>query len=246
MTPELVYLLLLAVGVLITVFVGHRVKREGDARARGWQSLVQTPSDLSLGPSYVWVRAPTGQTVDLGNSQESGNRPSGSPELSSNGAVLQIEDGPLVRLQAGVPIKVHGLPGAKRNLLDTTTTETGGVTQRYSFEVSPQSCFWILGVLAERSATGPFRSDEAIEMLPLDGRHEVRGDLPSYQFGKGLWILGITGAIMSCPALPLFAEWAVAAPWLALGLILIGLAVERAWCLPALPPRRGSPTSPPR
>jgi hypothetical protein len=120
------------------------------------------------------------ERVSIGSSVEDPADMSATPTLTSNAFVVVDEQGHKFAIREGEEMTVLSLPGARRNLVEAVTTETG-VDQRYSFELGPEQSFFILGTAHGHPAAGPFRDGAPVELEPMDEQYLVgdrQGDVP--------------------------------------------------------------------
>jgi len=151
-----------------------RVKRE-NARLAEREKSDRAPADLRPGPARLRVHvADDAVMTNLGTSVETTESLSGAPELESTETVLVDATGRRLRLPGGQKLKIHSFGGARRNLTESITREDGGVSQRFSFEVSPTQSFVLACVLPEIASSHPFRNTgEAIDLQPDGERFEI-------------------------------------------------------------------------
>ena len=128
--------------------------------------VVREPTDLSAGAAVfrVHVVAPDGVHVSLGASIENPNSLSGEPLLTTEAFEVETTGGVRLSVPRNAKLKINSLAGAHRKLVDSVTTESGGVQQRFSFEVAETDTFLLSCVVAETGADGPFR-----ESVPILG-----------------------------------------------------------------------------
>jgi hypothetical protein len=129
---------------------------------------VREPTDLSAGAALfrVHVVARDGARVSLGASIENPNELSGEPTLTTEAFEVETASGVRLAVPRGAQLKVNALAGAHRKLVDSVTTESGGVQQRFSFEVAETDTFVLSCVVAEPPGDGPFR--ESVPTLGCD------------------------------------------------------------------------------
>lgn len=140
-------------------------------RAREWYAFMhRAPGDARPGPGHFEVETIGSEATNFGHSQE-GKTTSSTPTLVAEPVVLQIVGGPRIRLAAGAKIAIRGLPGARRQTIETTTTQ-GGISNKITFEVPPGTRFWTCFVLGSGGAGGEagsaaYRDDVILETAPI-------------------------------------------------------------------------------
>src|SRR5215472_13404471 len=115
--------------VITLAAIVRMVRSRGESKA-WFATLARAPGDATLGPAQLQVEVSGTVPLNLGFSSES-KGPSGSPSLKGEGVTLAIVGGPPITLTPGATIDIRTLAGAKRALVDTTTTAQG-VENRYS------------------------------------------------------------------------------------------------------------------
>jgi hypothetical protein len=148
--------LLVVAGVLFAALVCLAIVATQNAHTINADAPIE--GSMAPGPTRLLVRAVPesegGEFATLGESMESGEKPSGAPRLDAYDVVLETNAGALVRVAKGTTLNVIKLVGARRTLLETRTTNDG-VSQRYTFEVPKGVQFWIEGTLPTERPDGP-------------------------------------------------------------------------------------------
>ena len=165
--------------------------------------VVREPTDLTPGAAVfrVHVVAPAGARVSLGTSIEDSNSLSGEPMLTTEAFDVETASGVRMSVPPRAQLKVNSFAGAHRKLVDSVTTESGGVQQRFSFEVAETDTFLLSCVVAAPVGDGPFREsvptlgcekDFAINPKPVVPEHTGVGCLvyPALAISAALPIVG--------------------------------------------------------
>jgi hypothetical protein len=142
------------------------------------QQKVRQPNDVSQGPAIYKVHVVGDEGwVNLGTSIEAADSLTGNPELVAKAVTVETEAGLRLALREGAPLKVHTLGGARRELVESITTDDGGIKQRFSFEVDGSTWFLLEGAVPESAAGHPFRAG-SIELLPAGERYAINPPPP--------------------------------------------------------------------
>jgi hypothetical protein len=174
---------------------------------------VRSPSDVSEGAALykVHVVCESGR-VNLGTSFETAENLTGSPELSAQGVTLETEAGVRLALREGTLLKVHALGGARRELVESVTTNDGGIKQRFSFEVDGATWFLLEGSVPPGAAGHPFRTG-AIDFAPAAERYHINPPPPQRKefssMGCLTYPLAVSGIVAVLSAE--FILWKIAA-----------------------------------
>lgn len=140
----------------------------------------------------------------LGSSVEKPEDMRATPVLNSDAVELLDAEDHRYELAAGAPLEVLVLPGARRNLIEAVTTLTG-VEQRYSFELSGGTRFWLLASPRRRRAEDPYRDGHAGNLEPFEKRFQVRHEIEQDQKepvepGCGWFAAWVVFALATCGA----------------------------------------------
>jgi hypothetical protein len=172
--------LLLWVGVPVVLGVGQHVTYR--LAVRRWQikklieraeRSLKEDSREEANADWHKVRVQSaGDRVSIGSSVEKPADMSATPTLTTTAFVAVDEGGHKFSIRADEQLKVVSLPGARRNLLEAVTTDSG-VEQRYTFELGPEQTFYILGAAHTHTGAGPFREGAPVELAPTGGRYLV-------------------------------------------------------------------------
>ncbi len=163
--------LLLAVGFFrADRRAAKKARLEGELlKAKG--IIKREPNDVSPGGAVFEVRA-TSEDLTLGHSIENPQEIKGEPTLTTDAFVVETLSGKRLTVNAGAKLKVNKLAGAHRKLLDSVTTESGGVEQRFSFEVRAGTTFLLQCRVPESVGDGPFR-DAPLTLLPSEAQKDT-------------------------------------------------------------------------
>ncbi len=221
----------LGVGIPVSLALGfvradRRARRKTEARAAEVKKrgvVVRETNDLSPGPATFCVRvvASDGRRTSIGTSIENPNELSGEPVLTTEAFEIEIVWGGRFAIEAGKPLKVNAFAGAHRTLVDSVTTESGKVEQRFSFEVPGADTFMLSCVVPERAGgDGPFRGT-AMHLEP--GERFVINPKPSIpqHDGPGCLVYPVLAVAAGLP----FIDMDSGIVWTLAGYVVWGLAV---------------------
>jgi hypothetical protein len=153
------------------------------------QQNVREPGDVSKGPAIYKVHVVSDEgRVNLGTSVETAENLTGNPELTAKPVIVETEASVRLVLREGVRMKVHTLGGARRELVESITTDEGGIQQRFSFEVDGSTWFLLEGEIPDTAAGHPFRSG-AIELGPAGERYDINPPPPKRKEFTGMGCL---------------------------------------------------------
>jgi hypothetical protein len=111
----------------------------------------------------TWLRAVVGRLIM-----------SATPTLTSAPIVLQLVNGPRLRLAPGEKLTVEAFAGARRRHLEAVTTAQG-IQNRISFEVPPGTRFFLRADLAP-PPDGHYRADAVLDARPIGSAYVVSRD----------------------------------------------------------------------
>ncbi len=144
--------------------------------------LARPTGDVRPGPGHFEVMATGDGLTNLGTStstpKSESSEPTGAPTLTTEPAVLQIVNGPRIRIASGANMRIERFEGAKRRRLDATTTESGRMRVTHSFDVPANKRFWLECILPEPSALAhdaAYRQSGIVDVLPIGGDYIAMG-----------------------------------------------------------------------
>ena len=183
---------------------------------------LRPPDERKGGIGKIRVHVVGGGHVNLGSSIESAESLSGTPTLQTAAFLVEDDGGQRFSISAGATLSVRRLGGARRNLLESITKETGGVDQRFSFEVDPQATFVLKATFPEvKESQGAFREGP----LALEGPLEINPnvDVERAEMGCMVYPVLVVGAALAIYPTELFWEVCGWVAWtLAMLLALVG------------------------
>jgi hypothetical protein len=240
--------ILVPAGLALRLFLREHAARRRAAAAPAPEHKVRDPSDLSAGPAIYKVRVVSEGRANLGTSLETAEKLTGSPDLVAQPVTVETEAGVRLTLRGGAPLKVHSLGGARRDLVESITTEEGGIRQRFSFEVDASTWFLLEGAMPDSASGHPWRT-AAIHFMPAgEGektRYAINPPAPPRREFTSTGCLAYPVSVGGVAAV-LSAEltfWVVVA-WVLWGLgvllLLLGAAMARSE-FPEQPPQQPTP-----
>ena len=215
--------ILVPAGLGLRLLLRERAAQRRASALPAPEHKVRDPSDVSPGPAIYKVRVVSEGRANLGTSLETAENLTGSPDLVAQPVTVETEAGMRLSLRGGAPLKVHALGGARRDLVESITTDDGGIRQRFSFEVDASTWFLLEGAMLDNASGHPWRT-AAIDFLPAGERYAINPPTPPRREFTSTGCLTYPLAAGGVAAV-LMAEstfWSVAA-WLlwSLGVILL-------------------------